>query len=49
MSAEVDAIGYEPLVAEVASTTQEWLFFKHSLSETESDEEKLAILAERLV
>jgi oligoendopeptidase F len=36
--------GYAIFVAEVASTTQEWLFFKHSLSEATSDDEKLAIL-----
>jgi oligoendopeptidase F len=35
---------YATFVAEVASTTQEWLFFKHSLGKTEGDDEKLAIL-----
>ncbi|MCP4901758.1 MAG: oligoendopeptidase F, partial [bacterium] len=36
--------GYETFVAEVASTTQEWLFFKHSIAKAASDDEKLAIL-----
>lgn len=35
---------YETFVAEVASTTQEWLFFKHSIAKASSDDEKLAIL-----
>lgn len=35
---------YATFVAEVASTTQEWLFFKHTLARATSDEEKLAIL-----
>ncbi len=35
---------YATFVAEVASTTQEWLFFKHSLGKAASDDEKLAIL-----
>jgi oligoendopeptidase F len=36
--------GYATFVAEVASTTQEWLFFKHSLGKAANDNEKLAIL-----
>jgi oligoendopeptidase F len=35
---------YATFVAEVASTTQEWLFFKHSLGKATNDDEKLAIL-----
>ena len=35
---------YATFVAEVASTTQEWLFFKHSLGKATTDDEKLAIL-----
>jgi oligoendopeptidase F len=36
--------GYETFVAEVASTTQEWLFFKYSLEHATSDDERLVIL-----
>jgi oligoendopeptidase F len=35
---------YATFVAEVASTTQEWLFFKHALGKAANDKEKLAIL-----
>ena len=35
---------YVIFVAEVASTTQQWLFFRHTLAQAESKEEKLAIL-----
>ncbi len=35
---------YETFVAEVASTTNEWLFFKHNLENAKSDDERLAIL-----
>jgi oligoendopeptidase F len=35
---------YATFVAEVASTTQEWLFFKYSLAHATSDSERLAIL-----
>jgi oligoendopeptidase F len=35
---------YATFVAEVASTTQEWLFFRHTLANAGSDQERLAIL-----
>jgi oligoendopeptidase F len=35
---------YVIFVAEVASTTQQWLFFRHTLEQAQSNEEKLAIL-----
>jgi len=35
---------YATFVAEVASTTQEWLFFKYSLAHAANDQERLAIL-----
>jgi len=35
---------YETFVAEVASTTNEWLFFRHNLANAASDDERLAIL-----
>ncbi len=35
---------YATFVAEVASTTQQWLFFRHTLANAQSKEEKLAIL-----
>ena len=35
---------YAIFAAEVASTTQQWLFFRHTLANAQTDEEKLAIL-----
>ncbi len=35
---------YETFVAEVTSTTNEWLFFKYMLDRAETDKERLAIL-----
>lgn len=35
---------YAIFVAEVASTTQQWLFFRHTLANAQEKEEKLAIL-----
>jgi len=35
---------YETFVAEVASVTAEWLFFKHSLTLADNDQQRLAIL-----
>ncbi len=35
---------YATFTAEVASTTQQWLFFKYSMKNAASDDEKLAIL-----
>ncbi len=35
---------YATFVAEVASTTQQWLFFRYTLANAQSKEEKLAIL-----
>lgn len=35
---------YVIFVAEVASTTQQWLFFRHTLANAQNKEEKLAIL-----
>ncbi len=35
---------YETFVAEVTSTTNEWLFFKHMLGRAQDDNERLAIL-----
>lgn len=39
---------YETFVAEVASTTQQWLFFRYTLEQATSDDEKLAILGSHL-
>jgi oligoendopeptidase F len=39
---------YVIFVAEVASTTQQWLFFRHTLANAESRQEKLAILGDFL-
>lgn len=39
---------YETFVAEVTSTTNEWLFFRRMLAEAKSDQERLAILGKFL-
>jgi oligoendopeptidase F len=39
---------YETFVAEVASTTNEWLFFKYSIAKATEDDRRLAILGEFL-